>query len=234
MSQDVMEYVKGCAECQQNKINTCPIHTPLQPIYAKPEALPFETIALDFITKLPESEGSDFILTVIDHDCTKVTVFIPCWEEITAEETAGLYLKHVFMHYGLPSKIISDWDPWFASKFTCELCWLLSISQNISTAYHLQMDGQSEVKNKWVKQYLWFYINHYQNNWTYYLPLAEFAHNAWMNKTTWEPPFTLLMGYNPHADWLNRPSPICYILIICMCLAFNSVLTRPLVSLSQG
>ena len=88
MPQDVTEYVKGCAECQQNKINTCPIHVPLQPIYAKLEALPFETISLDFIMKLLESEGSDSILTVVDHDCTKATVFIPCCEEIMAEETA--------------------------------------------------------------------------------------------------------------------------------------------------
>ena len=70
------------------------------------------------------------------------------------------------------------------------------------------MDRQSEVKNKWVKQYLRFYVNHYQNKWTYYLPLAEFAHNMWTNETMRESPFTLLMGYNPHADWLDRPSPI--------------------------
>ena len=208
MSRDVKEYIKGCAECQQNKINTRPICVSLQPIYAKPEALPFETISLDFITKLPESKGSDSILMVVDHDCTKTAVFILCHKEIMAEETAGLYLKHVFIRYGLPSRIISDRDPRFASKFTHELCHLLDISQNISTAYHPRTDRQSEVKNKWVEQYLRFYVNHYQDNWTYYLPLAEFAHNTWMNETTQETPFTLLMGYNPHADWLDRPSPI--------------------------
>jgi hypothetical protein len=106
--QDVHDYVKGCADCQQNKINTHPIRAPLQPIYPKPEALPFETIAMDFITKLPESEGSDSILTIVDHDCTKAAIFIPCREEITAEETAGLYIRHVFTRYGLPSRIISN------------------------------------------------------------------------------------------------------------------------------
>jgi len=65
ISRDIMEYVKGCTECQQNKINTRPIKAPIQPIYAKPEALPFETITLDFITKLPESVGSNSILTVV-------------------------------------------------------------------------------------------------------------------------------------------------------------------------
>jgi transposase InsO family protein len=206
--QDVHDYVKGCADCQRNKINTHPIRAPLQPIYPKPEALPFETIALDFITKLPESEGSDSILTVVDHDCTKAAIFIPCREEITAEETAGLYVRHVFTRYGLPSRIISDRDPRFASKFTRELCRILGISQNISTAYHPRTDGQSEAKNKWVEQHLQFYVNHYQKNWTYYLPMAEFTHNTWASETTRESPFTLLMGYNPCADWIDRLSPI--------------------------
>jgi hypothetical protein len=206
--QDVHDYVKGCANCQQNKINTHPIRAPLQPIYPKPEVLPFETIALDFITKLPESEGSDSILTIVDHDYTKAAIFIPCQEEITAEETAGLYVRHVFTRYGLPSRIISNRDPRFASKFTCELCRILGISQNISTAYHSRTDGQSEAKNKWAKQHLCFYINHYQKDWTYYLPMAEFAHNTWTSESTRESPFTLLMGYNPRADWIDRPSPI--------------------------
>jgi hypothetical protein len=38
--------------------------------------------------------------------------------------------------------------------------------------------------------------------------MAEFAHNTWASETTWESPFTLLMGYNPRADWIDRPSPI--------------------------
>jgi hypothetical protein len=36
----------------------------LQPIYLKPEAMPFKTIPLDFITKPPLSQGYDTILTV--------------------------------------------------------------------------------------------------------------------------------------------------------------------------
>jgi hypothetical protein len=156
----------------------------------------------------PGRDGKPLILTVVDHDCTKAAIFIPCREEITAEETAGLYVRHVFTRYGLPSRIISDRDPRFASKFTRELCRILGISQNISTAYHPRTDGQSEAKNKWVEQHLRFYVNHYQKNWTYYLPMAEFAHNTWASETTRESPFTLLMGYNPCADWIDRPSPI--------------------------
>ena len=138
-----MEYVKGCAECQRNKVNTRPTHAPLVPI-TQPDTTPFEVIALDFITKLPKSQGHDAILTLTDHNCTKVLVFIPCTEEITVEGTALLYVKYIFARFGLPSRVISDRDPRFASKFTRELCRILGISQNVSTAYHPRTDGQSE------------------------------------------------------------------------------------------
>src|ERR1700733_5597473 len=45
-----------------------------------------------------------------------MAVFIPCREEINAEETAALYAKHIFTHYGLPTKLISNRDPCFMSK----------------------------------------------------------------------------------------------------------------------
>ncbi len=178
------------------------------PIFPKPEALPFETIALDFITKLPRSKGYDAILTVTDHDCTKAAIFIPCNEEISAEETALLYVNHVFLWFGLPSRVISDRDPRFTSKFMREVCSILGIAQNVSTAYHPRTDGQSEQTNQWLEQYLRFWAHERQDNWAPLLPLAEFAHNNWNHKGTRESPFFVMMGYNPRADWIDRPSPI--------------------------
>ena len=208
LQREVTDYVKGCAECQRNKVNTCPTRAPLQPIFAKPEALPFETVAIDFITKLPVSQGYDSILTVTDHDCSKATIFIPCIEEISGEETATLYAKHVFARFGLPSKIISDRDPRFASKFTRELCKVLGIQQNISTAYHPRTDGQSERSNQWLEQYLRFWANERQDDWAQHLPIAKFVHNNWPSETTRESPFHILMGYHPRADWTDKKSPI--------------------------
>ena len=82
------------------------------------------------------SQGFDSILTVTDHNCTKAAIFIPCMEEINTEGTAALYLKHMVTHFRLPSKIISNQDPRFVLKFMHELCKLMGIEQNISTAYH--------------------------------------------------------------------------------------------------
>jgi hypothetical protein len=74
---------------------------------------PFGTIALDFIMKLPTSKGNDIILTITDHNCSKAALFFPCKETITTEEVAELYRKHMFPHYGIPCKVISNQDPQF-------------------------------------------------------------------------------------------------------------------------
>jgi hypothetical protein len=151
MQMDITEYVKGCADCQRHKVNTRPTKAPLQPIYPKLEAMPFETIALDFIVKLPISQGFDSILTITDQDCTKAAIFIPCNEDITAEETAALYIKHVFAHFGLPTKVISDRDPCFMSKFIQAACKVTGVKHTPSTAYHPRTNRQSERSNQWLE-----------------------------------------------------------------------------------
>ncbi len=96
MAKDIKDYIKGCAQCQQNKVNTQGVKAQYHPITTTAEALPFQTIALDFITKLPKSKGYDTILTITDQGCTKMAIFIPCNEEITAEQVAYQYLINVF------------------------------------------------------------------------------------------------------------------------------------------
>ena len=200
LRRDVADYVRGCGECQRHKVNNHPTKAPLQPIYSRNDITPFNVVALDFITKLPLSKGYDSILTITDQGCTKMTHFVPCNETITAEETVQAFLEVIVRRYGLPDKIVSDWDPRFTSKFVRELCRTLGIQQNISSAYHPRTDGQSEHNNQWVETYLRFFTNHQQTDWADHLPLAEFAHNNWKSKTTKNTPFFLLMGYHPRAD----------------------------------
>jgi hypothetical protein len=104
----VTKYIKGCAICQMSKINCNPAHPPLFPISPIENARPFETIALDFITKLPPSGGYDTILTIMDTDCSKASIFLPCHETIDSEGVAALYAAHVTPHYSIPRKVISD------------------------------------------------------------------------------------------------------------------------------
>ena len=102
MRQDIEQYVKGCTICQESKINTRPLKPAMIPITPE-HLLPFQTIAMDFITNLPQSGGYDTILTITDHDCSKAIILIPCKESITVEGIVALILEHVFARYGVPN-----------------------------------------------------------------------------------------------------------------------------------
>jgi hypothetical protein len=204
----ITQYVKGCATCQMNKVNTNPTKPAVYPITPAPDALPFQTIALDFIMKLPKSQGYDTILTITDHNCSKASIFIPCKEAIDSEGVAKAYAQHVIPHYGIPRKVISDRDPCFTSNFTRELCRLLGVKQNISTAYHPQTDGQSERTNQLLEQYLRIVCAKDQNSWADWLPLAQYVRNSWPSSTTTKAPYKLILGYIPQVHQPTQQSSV--------------------------
>jgi hypothetical protein len=61
-----MEYVKGCATCQQNKILTHHKKTPTYWIPTTENVQPFQRVAVDLIMGLPLVKGKDTILMVVD------------------------------------------------------------------------------------------------------------------------------------------------------------------------
>ena len=204
MKKDVTEYVKGCMECQAKKNQPNKPNPPPFPITSDTYDIPFTSIAMDFIVKLPLSDSYDTILTITD-TFSKASIFIPCNETINAEQTAKLYATYVLPHYGLPHRIISNRDPRFTSMFSRELCRVLGITQNISTAYHPQMDGQLERTNQRLEQYLRIFIDYHQQTWASLLPLAQYALNSWPNTTTKKAPFELILGHIPKVHQSVRP-----------------------------
>ena len=206
LAQWMTAYVKGCATCQQNKNLTHQKRPPLFCIPVAPTPFPFQVVAMDLITQLPKSQGSDAILTIVDQGCTRAAVFLPCSTAITGKGIAQLYLEHVYRWFGLPTKIISDRDPRFTSNFAKALCKKLKIKQNISTAFHPQMDGLSEQKNQWIEQYLRLVTSTRQDNWKPWLPIATAVHNSYANATIKVIPLRALLGYLPTLDPVLPPA----------------------------
>ena len=85
MNDWIAEYVKGCATCQQNKIQTHKAKIPPFQIDMTNDALPFQRVAMDLIIGLPMHKGKDAILTIIDQGCSRAVVFLPCTANITGE-----------------------------------------------------------------------------------------------------------------------------------------------------
>jgi hypothetical protein len=96
MKQWIADYVKGCATCQQNKIQTHKKKTPLYKITTTNKTLPFQQVAMDLITALPMHKGYDAILTIVDHGCSRAAIFLPCSTNITGPGMARLYLDNVY------------------------------------------------------------------------------------------------------------------------------------------
>jgi transposase InsO family protein len=193
----VEDYVKGCATCQAVKTITHHNMPPIAPIGPGEDTTPFATIAVDFITKLPESHGCDMILTITDHDSTKAVILIPCREDMGSEEVARLFRDHAFPYTRIPKRIISDRDMRFTSQFFKELCAQLEIKQNMSSAYHPQTDGQSKRTNQTVETILRIFCNHQQDNWADWLKVAQYMINSHPSSTTKKPPYKLWMGFIP-------------------------------------
>ncbi|GJQ98534.1 integrase, catalytic region, zinc finger, CCHC-type containing protein [Tanacetum coccineum] len=68
----------------------------------------------------------------------------PMRETDPLDKLARLYLKEVVTRHGIPVSIICDRDPRFASNFWRSLQNALGTNLDMSTAYHPQIDGQSE------------------------------------------------------------------------------------------
>ena len=136
-----------------------PNNSPLQLIVPEPNAQPFQTIAMDFIVKLPLSDGYDSILTIIDHNFTKAVILLPCKETIDVPGVTALFKEQIFPFVGIPKKVITDRDTWFTPSFFKELCRQLGVEQAMLSAYHPQTDGQSERMNQSVETALRIFGN---------------------------------------------------------------------------
>ena len=158
--------------------------------------MPWVDVSADFITDLPLSHGYNSILTVVDR-FSKETEFIPCSKTATALDTAKLYLFHIWKDHGLPCTIVSDRGPQFASQVMMDLCKRLGIAPKLSTAHHPQTDGQTEVMNQEVQQYLRLFCAEEQEQWSDWLGLAQFAINNWHHSATKFSPFQLTHTYAP-------------------------------------
>ena len=147
----VKDYVARCNTCQRFKgSNRAPAGL-LQPLPIP--NTPWEHISADFITDLPLSHGYDSILTVVDR-LSKEVELIACTKTCLALDTAKLFLANVWKHHGLPCSITSDRGLQFAAQVMQELNKALGITTKLSTSFHPQTDGQTEIINKEIGKFL--------------------------------------------------------------------------------
>nr|GEV84225.1 putative reverse transcriptase domain-containing protein [Tanacetum cinerariifolium] len=90
-----------------------------------------------------EHQRPSGLLVIVDR-LTKSAIFTSIREADPMEKLARIYLKELVTRHGIPVSIISDRDPRFASNFWKSFQNALGTRLDMSTAYHLKTDGQSE------------------------------------------------------------------------------------------
>ncbi len=74
--------------------------------------------------------------------------FVPCHEEITAEELSELFIDNCYRLHVVPKVIVSDRDSKFIEKFWQNFMKKLNTKSNMITARHLRTDSFTEQVNE--------------------------------------------------------------------------------------
>ena len=194
MRDDVEAYVRTCLVCQQDKVETKVPGGLLEPLPIAEK--PWDSVTMDFITCLPNSEGFGTIMVVVDR-FSKYATFTATTANCKAKEAARAFLRDVVKYWGIPRHIISDRDPRFTGSFWRELFSLLGSELHFSTSFHPQTDGQTERTNALLECYLRHYVSANQRDWARLLDTAQFSYNLQRSEATGKSPFELATGQQP-------------------------------------
>jgi hypothetical protein len=145
MKREIAEYVVVCDSCQRIKAE----HqrpTGLLQLLQIPQ-WKWDEIIMDFIVGLHRTRtGYDSIWVVVDR-LTKAAHFIPVKTTYNSAVLAELYMAWIVCLHGVPKKIVSDRGTQFTSHFWQQLHEALGTHLKFSSAYHPQIDGQTERTN---------------------------------------------------------------------------------------
>lgn len=188
------QYIRACTVCQRKKTEQLHLAGLLQPL-AVPSRV-WEDISMDFIEALPKVGGKNVILAVVDR-FSKYAHFIPLAHPYTAESVAKTFFSNIVCLHGFPTSIISNREVVFTSGFWKALFSAAGTRLHMSSAFHLQSDGQSEAVNPVITMYLRCITRDHPRQWLQWLPWAEFCYNTSYHSALKDTPFRVVYGRDP-------------------------------------
>jgi hypothetical protein len=133
------------------------------------------------------------VLTVVDR-FSKYAHFIPLGHPYTDALVAKAFFEGIVRLHGFPCSIVSDRDTVFTSTFWSELFRLAKVKLLMSSAFHPQTDGQSEVVNRVIVMYLQCLAGDRPKTWLQWLPWVEYCYNPSYQTAIKCPPFKVVYG----------------------------------------
>ncbi|GJY89667.1 putative reverse transcriptase domain-containing protein [Tanacetum coccineum] len=112
----------------------------------------------------------------------------------TSMKLARLYTDEIVAHHGVHVSIILDRDAEFTSRLWQTFQKALGMRLDMSTAYHPQIDGQSERTIQMLEDMLRACVIDFGSSWEVHLLLAEFSYNNSYHTSIRCAPFIALYG----------------------------------------
>ncbi|XP_070049955.1 uncharacterized protein [Nicotiana tomentosiformis] len=132
------------------------------------------TIGDDAILRIQRKFNAVWV--IVDR-LTKSAHFIPVVTTDSSEQQTQVYIREIIRLHGIPVSIISDRGTKFTSRFWRAVHHEFGTRVELSTAFHPQMDGQSERTIQIYEEMLCVCVMEFGGSWDQFLPLAEFAYN---------------------------------------------------------
>ncbi|GJT63078.1 reverse transcriptase domain-containing protein [Tanacetum coccineum] len=156
---DSNEYVRQCDACQrsgnifsrnempQNNIQVCEV---------------FDAWGLDFMGPFPQSKGNKYILVAVE--------YVSKWVKAQALPTNDArivvkFLRSLFARFGVPKALISDRGTHFCNSQLEKALQRYGVTRKLSTTYHPQSNGKTEVTNRAIKRILERSVGYNPKDW---------------------------------------------------------------------
>ena len=204
MHVDVVSYINSCPRCLHRKSQ--PDKAPLLNIEA---SQPLKLIHLDYLKIEPSKGYIENVLVITDHFPRYAQAFPSKTQAALA--TAKLLWNNFILHYGFPSKIITD-QGWNFESELIENLWLAGVQKLRTSPYHPQTNGQCGYFNGTLLNMLGTLTPEQKKDWKSHVPALVHAYNCTRNAATGFSPYYFLFGRGPRFPvkcgvWTSKGRP---------------------------
>lgn len=170
MIKDVKKYINNCAKCTTNKVKP---GTRAEMIKTPTPLKPFDTMIIDTVGPLRGTNNNKYALTMMcDLSKYLISVAMPNKE---ANTIAKAIFENCILIYGPMKSIRTDLGTEYKNSVVEELCRMLKIKHDFSTAYHHESLGTIE-RNHRVNEYLRTYLTD-NDDWETHMKNFTFCYN---------------------------------------------------------
>ena len=186
MCESVCNYICACDRCTQFK--QAPEKAEMHPIET---SYPLELVHMDFLTiGKPNTDKMVNILIVTDHFTKYAQAYVT--PNQMAPTVAHTLWENFLVHYGWPTKILTDQGKCFESALVKELCSIAQVQKIKTTPYHPETNGTCEHFNSTLINMLGTLPVESKKEWQDWVSTMTHAYNCTISHATGYKPYFLM------------------------------------------